>query len=57
MMKAFFSLLREIGHILAREFIPKRDRGDDEFALLRVPYVQRMLGSSNAIYAYRGKRK
>ncbi len=56
-MKAFFSLLREIGHILAREFIPKRDRGDDEFALLRVPYVQRMLGSSNAIYAYRGKRK
>jgi len=55
-MKVFFSLLKEFGHFLAREFIPKRDRGDDEFALFRVPYVQRLLGSSNAIYAYRSKK-
>ena len=55
-MKTILFLLKELGHILAREFIPKRDHRDDEFALFQVPYKQRMLGSSNAIYAYSRKK-
>lgn len=55
-MKTILFLLRELGRVLAREFIPKVDHGDEEFALFRVPYNQRLLGSSNAIYSFRGKK-